>query len=303
MEKEFSEGAFVFPENFGENMSLDETQLSDGELYTILTNKDKKGKNGCLAALIKGTKSKWVVDKICEKVPYEIRKNIKEITVDFAKNMESIAEQISGIHTEITGDRFHAQKLVSGAVQAERVKERWNALENENGQRKQARKEKRKFKAERLPNGDTEKELLARSRYLLFKPKEKWSAQQIVRATILFQRYPKIKEAYELSMEFRDMYEVSRYKNEAEKRLWSWIKRVKQTALPEMKIAANSVSYHHKKILNYFLKRSSNAGAESFNAKLKQFRSQVRGVRDTNFFLFRVLHFFAFKKSPHPIFF
>ena len=104
-------------------------------------------------------------------------------------------------------------------------------------------------------------------------------------------------------MEFRDMYEVSRYKKEAEERLWLWIKNVKQTSLTEMKIAANSVSYHHKKILNYFLKRSSNAGAESFNAKLKQFRSQVRGVRDTNFFLFRVLHFFAFKKSPNPIFF
>ncbi|HBR80691.1 TPA: DDE transposase, partial [Candidatus Uhrbacteria bacterium] len=41
-------------------------------------------------------------------------------------------------------------------------------------------------------------------------------------------------------------------------------------------------------ILNYFNHRSTNASAESFNAKLKGFRALVRGVRDVKFFLFRV---------------
>ena len=34
----------LFPENIGPSLSLDETILSDGELYTILTNKQVKGK-------------------------------------------------------------------------------------------------------------------------------------------------------------------------------------------------------------------------------------------------------------------
>jgi hypothetical protein len=31
----------------------------------------------------------------------------------------------------------------------------------------------------------------------------------------------------------------------------------------------------------------------SFNAKIKAFRAQHRGVRDINFFLFRITHLFA----------
>ena len=45
---------------------------------------------------------------------------------------------------------------------------------------------------------------------------------------------------------------------------------------------------HYDTILNYFINRSTNAGAESFNAKVKAFRSQFRGVTDIPFFLFRL---------------
>jgi hypothetical protein len=34
----------IFPENIGKRLSIDETSLSNGELYTILTNKAAKGK-------------------------------------------------------------------------------------------------------------------------------------------------------------------------------------------------------------------------------------------------------------------
>ena len=40
-----------------ENLSLDETSLSNGELYTILTNKAGKGKKGTLIAMIESTRS------------------------------------------------------------------------------------------------------------------------------------------------------------------------------------------------------------------------------------------------------
>ncbi|OUL60054.1 transposase, partial [Flavobacterium sp. AJR] len=36
-----------------------------------------------------------------------------------------------------------------------------------------------------------------------------------------------------------------------------------------------------------------NASAESFNAKIKAFRSQFRGVRNIDFFLFRLSNLFA----------
>jgi len=46
-------------------------------------------------------------------------------------------------------------------------------------------------------------------------------------------------------------------------------------------------------ILNYFITKSTNANAESFNAKIKLFRANLRGVTDTKFFLFRLEKLFA----------
>ena len=51
----------LFPENLSENMSIDETSLSLGELYTILTNKNAKGKKGSIVAIIAGTKANVVI--------------------------------------------------------------------------------------------------------------------------------------------------------------------------------------------------------------------------------------------------
>ena len=49
----------------------------------------------------------------------------------------------------------------------------------------------------------------------------------------------------------------------------------------------------YRSILNYFINRSTNAAAESFNAKIKAFRAQFRGVRNIEFFLFRLTRIFA----------
>ncbi|WP_371559553.1 transposase [Flavobacterium sp. Arc2] len=46
-------------------------------------------------------------------------------------------------------------------------------------------------------------------------------------------------------------------------------------------------------IQNYFNNRSANASVESFNAKIKVFRSQFRGVRKIDFFLFRLSNLFG----------
>ncbi|WP_299215237.1 transposase, partial [uncultured Dokdonia sp.] len=56
---------------------------------------------------------------------------------------------------------------------------------------------------------------------------------------------------------------------------------------------ARTMSIHYKNILNYFDNRSTNASAESFNAKIKAFRAQFRGVRNVDFFLYRLSTIFA----------
>ena len=43
---EHADEYLLFPENFGADMSLDETCLSNGEVYTVLTNKAAHGGKG-----------------------------------------------------------------------------------------------------------------------------------------------------------------------------------------------------------------------------------------------------------------
>jgi len=55
----------------------------------------------------------------------------------------------------------------------------------------------------------------------------------------------------------------------------------------------NTISLNYREILNYFDNRSTNASAESFNAKIKAFRMKLRGVRSKAFFLFRLTQIYA----------
>ena len=100
-------------------------------------------------------------------------------------------------------------------------------------------------------------------------------------------------KAYDLSMYFRSCYENTKEIITAKERFNAWYAKVRleyseNENLESMMIAADSIVRHKDKILNYFINRSTNASAESFNAKLKGFRSVVRGVRDKKFYLFRV---------------
>ena len=56
-QREHANDWILFPENIGENLSIDETSLSQGELYTIVTNKAARGQKGAIVAMVKGTES------------------------------------------------------------------------------------------------------------------------------------------------------------------------------------------------------------------------------------------------------
>ena len=66
-------------------------------------------------------------------------------------------------------DRFHVQKLASEAVQEIRIKHRWDAIDKENDAIEYERSKGTAYINETLNNGDSLKQLLARSRYLLLK--------------------------------------------------------------------------------------------------------------------------------------
>ena len=280
----------IFPENLGEYLSLDEVALSQGELYTFLTNKTGKGKKGSLVASIKGTLSKDII-AVLEMLPLEARNKVKEITLDMAKNMEAAVKQ-SFLYALIVTDRFHVVKLAMEALQHIRIKHRWEELDKENNAIEEAKKQGKKYIQIELENGDTPKQLLARCRYIIAKKASDWTANQERRAILLFNLYPELKKAYEHVLEFRSIYELQS-KSQAEQRFLKWIEKTNELQMKEFNTVSNTVNTNLPHILNFFVNRNTNANAESFNSKIKLFRANLRGVTDTKFFLFRLHKLFA----------
>lgn len=217
---------------------------------------------------------------------------VKEVTVDMASNMNLIAKKCFP-KTEIVTDRFHVQKLASEAVQQERIRLRWDVIEQENIEIEQSRKKGTPYQPEILSNGDTHRQLLARSRYLLFKTKGKWTPKQIERADILFKLYPSIQKTYDLAQGLSYIYENNTDKNVARLKLAHWYTKVEDSEFKSFNTISRSIQIHYKAILNYFNNRNTNAAAESFNAKIKEFRATFRGVRDIEFFLYRLTNLYA----------
>jgi len=290
-QKSHADDWMLFSKNVTTRLSIDETALSNGELYTIVTNKEAKGRKGAIVAMIKGTVAEDIIT-VLRKIPERSRKRVQEVTMDMAANMQlAIKRCFVNAHRVI--DRFHVQKLAYDAVQEVRIKYRWEALDQENAAIASAKKDKRHYEPEVLSNGDTLKQLLARSRYLLFKHNSKWTQVQKQRAELLFERYPVIKQAYNLSLNLGEIFKKCKSKEHAFKHLAIWHNQVEDCGIDAFKTVGRSIQAHYLSILNFFINRSTNASAESFNAKIKAFRATSRGVRDVKFFLFRLSKIYA----------
>lgn len=286
-----AEDYLIYPENITDKLSIDEVSLSKGELYTFVTNKNTKVRNKkSVVAVINGTEAK-VIQTVLEKISLEKRNLVTEVSMDMARNM-GLAVENSFPNCKSVIDRFHVVKLVMDAMQHLRVKLRWKAIEEENASIRDAKEKNQRYYPEVLSNGDTLKELLVRSRYLLYKFEEDWTINQSKRATILFDKYPSLKLVYKSTLCFRNIYKNTSKVN-ALNQFNDWKEKVIAMKIEEFNTVVNSIEYHLENILNFFDHRSTNANAESFNSKIKGFRANLRGVVDVKFFLFRLEKLFT----------
>lgn len=141
---EHAEQWLLFPDNIGPMLSIDETSLSNGELYTILTNKAAKGRKGALVAMVKGTKAENVID-VLKKMPFKFRQKVTEVTMDMANSMNKIVKTCFPNAVKVI-DRFHVQKLAYQALQDIRIKHRWEAINAETDAIQNARADKREYR-------------------------------------------------------------------------------------------------------------------------------------------------------------
>ena len=286
-----AEDYLIYPDNISDRLSIDEVSLSKGELYTFVTNKNTGVKNKrSIVAVINGTEAK-VIQDVLEKISLQKRNQVKEVSMDMARNM-GLAIRNSFPNCSMVIDRFHVVRLVMDAMQHIRVGFRWEAIDEENKAIKEAKENGLKYYSTTLSNGDTLKELLARSKYLLYKYEEDWTINQSKRAAVLFEKYPILKSVYKLTLSFRNIYKNTT-KTLALEQFIQWKQKIEALKIKEFNTVVNSLENHMGNILNFFDNRSTNANAESFNSKIKLFRANLRGVTDVEFFLFRLSKLFA----------
>lgn len=295
---EHAEEYLLFPQNLGKDLALDETSLSNGDVYTILTNKGAHGKKGALVAIVRGVSASFVIS-VLRKMEYSERCVVETITTDLSSAMMLIVKSAFPNAT-LTNDRFHVQKLMMEAVDQIRIAYRWEVLEQENRQISEHREKRKAAKTKeerdaigpwapmRYDNGETLPQILAKSKFVINKHSSKWNDQQKKRANILFNLYPKLSQAYELCMKLTDIYNRKCVAGVARLCLARWYNEVEALCSKQFERVLETFRNHETTIVNYFINRHTNAAAESFNAKIKAFRSQLRGVSDVKFFMFRL---------------
>lgn len=197
-------------------LSIDEVSLSQGELYTMLTNKAGKGGKGSLVAIIRGTRVDDIL-AVLRQIPLELRQNVREVTLDMASNM-NLAMRSAFPAAKLVTDRFHVVRLVTDAMQQVRIRLRWAQIELENKQRKLDRG----WTAPELANGDTPRQLLSRLKVVLNKRREEWTPAQHLRASVGFLAYPELQSAYEHCLALRRIYD-ERSAEAAKPRFLKWI--------------------------------------------------------------------------------
>ena len=262
-------------------------------------------------------------------IPLTEREKVKEVTMDFSDSMYAIVRECFPNAT-IVIDCFHiVQRLCEAldemrlrfkrlAVTATKKEEAaWKKSEDAKAKKraygrakyavkkggkkkpkgkKRGRKRigKKKFRPTLLNNGDTLVELLTRGRYVLAKSGEKWGKPQKERAHLLFELYPKLREAYSLTCTIRAMFRNKKITREAARGyLHNWYEKVNACTIREIKSARDCIKAKEEEVLNYFNERHSNASAESLNSKIKGFRAQVHGLADIPFFMYRLCTIFG----------
>lgn len=294
------------PENIGPHMAIDEKQIGE-EMHTVLTNRE----TGKIALLSKTLKAKELseVSSFLEERAFEI----KTITRDLSNNYDWFCRTAfpNAVHI---ADKFHIVKNLLDASQAVRVRYRQEILRDKRLKYEQhkdkekhrkaqcslegKRYKKRKFvyKEPKTSNGETPLQLLARSRYLLYKFPSQWTSNQEHRATTLFELYPEIEKTYQLTCEFRNWYKKE---NIGKDRLFlrvqinKWYRKVEKADIDELLNFKSMAERNETIILRYFEKGYTNAIAECLNSKIQRFITINQGTRDREFFYFRLRKFFA----------
>ena len=272
------------PENFGSHMTIDEKQIGK-KMYTIMTNANT-GKIALLAQTMKPAELKQAVENYLP----EKTDAVKSISCDMSPSYKKLCKEVFP-NTQLVIDKFHVIKHLMDALQQVRKELKTECLTHD-----------KTLAGQSSPTGPeqekpwTEIELMERSRYTLFKMQDDWEENEKDAMAHLFNNYPRLKTAYELAQQLRLWYSgsnVGKHFIVLEKELYNWYDEVDRAKISAFKGVRKMIEKHQADIMNYFKEGQTNARAENMNGRIQRFLANNFGIRDRDFFLFRMAGYFS----------
>lgn len=262
-------------ENIGTHMNIDEKMI--GKRYcTILSN----AKSGKIAMLLESMNPRILFDSLSS-FGVEVLNRVKHISSDMSPMFKKLCKQ-SFTNAKLTVDKFHVMKHMLDFVQGLRISLKNDLTKDDNHQ------------IQGTPW--TKKQLLTKSKYLLYKTQIKWNEDEKTIADHLFKLYPKLHCAYQYIERFRQWYDLS---NKSKPRWWldkhleQWIEDIEIDFPEPSRFIRKMLIKHQEHIINFFENGLTNSKAENLNGKIQRFVAFNYGLRNRDFFYYRLQVYFA----------
>jgi transposase len=190
------------------------------------------------------------------------RTKVKYFVCDMNPHFRNVAN-ICFKQATVVADRYHVVRQVYWAM--ERV---------------------RKNEQKKLP--DRHRKYFKKSRYLLMKPVEKLSSEEMDRLALIFEMAPRLADAYRIKNEFLSVFH-SKSSAEGRPRLVDWLLSVEVMQMPEFNDCTKAYRNWFQEILNSMDVPWSNGYIEGCNNKTKVLKRVCFGMRNFNNFRKRIL--------------
>jgi transposase len=291
--------------NIGQFIAIDEKHI-DGHYYTILSNLETSKVIMC----IKSVKSKEIYAAISEHFTNEQMFNVLIVTKDGSDVFDWVARQAFPKAVRVM-DKFHVinnllncmddvriylkhKYVIDLQKQQEDLDKKYIVAIKDAKNKNTSPPPKSMYKVQEVvySNGETPKLLLHRSKHLLRTHSEKWNEEQKLRAKILFSEFPDLEHLHQILIKFKTWYTIGNLKQDDLKLRSAFDIWVHDLTPFKKYEPINSAILYLKKykqdILNYFQSGFTNALAESLNRKINTLIYKTFGIRDLDFFFFRL---------------
>ena len=243
------------------------------ELPEVLSLDEFKGNSGGQKynSIVVDPKNRKVLDILPNRYENDLIKyfsqfpsktNVKYFVCDMNPHFRNVANTCFKQAT-VVADRYHVVRQVFWAV--EKV---------------------RKNEQSKLP--DRHRKYFKESRFLLMKPIEKLTDEQMDRLALMFEMAPRLADAYRIKNEFVTVFH-SKSSAEGRQKLIDWLLSVEVMQMPEFDDCTKAYRNWFQEILNSMDVPWSNGYIEGCNNKTKVLKRVCFGMRNFNNFRKRIL--------------